>query len=142
MVSGIKVNKEVEEKYVALQKDHKHKWIVFEISQDEKTVVLKAVGDKDSSFEELLKNITVDKAYYIAYDCRYNLKDGQLREKVLLVLFTDDDNCNGKQKMIGSSTFKAVKKSCTKYQKAVGLHSIDELTEKNFINLVSENRTK
>ena len=103
---------------------------------------MKAVGDKDSPFEELLKNITLDKAYYIAYDCQYNLKDGQLREKVLLVLFTDDDNCNGKQKMIGSSTFKAVKKSCTKYQKAVGLHSIDELTEKNFINLVSENRTK
>ena len=141
MASEIKMTKEAEEKYLDLQQSHKHKWIVFGFSDNNKTIELKAVGEKDATFDELRNNIIPTKANYIAYDCKYNLNNGQLREKVLLVLYADEDNCSGTQKMLGTTTFDSVITSCPNYAKVVTINNMD-LTEDNFINIVSDNRTK
>ena len=142
MASGIKMTKEAEEKYLELQQSHKYKWIVFGFSEDLSVVELKAVGDKDATFRDLRENISHEKAFFIAYHCEYNLKDGQFRKKVLLVLYADDNHCDRKQKMLSDSTFKEVKMSCPEYAKAVTINDRTDLTEDNFINIVSDNRTK
>jgi hypothetical protein len=72
-------------------------------------------------------------------------KPAQLRHKVLLVAWANDE-CHGpaaiKMKMLLTSTETEIVQKFTGYAKKCTLNSVDDLTEDNFVDIVSENRTK
>lgn len=142
MTSGIKVDKDAVDTYLKLQKNKLHRWVVLRFNDDNTLVVTKAFGDENSTFDDMMQHIDKTSAQFCAYDCRYDTISGQPRDKVILFLFADDDECNRKQKMIAATTFMEVQKSCPKYQKHTTINEYSELTEDFLVNIVSENKTK
>lgn len=142
MASGVQVDSEAVTEYYNLQKGKKYKFITMGFNDKQDKVVLKRTAPPDATFEDLLKDLPRDHVRYIFYDCAYNTTGGQARNKLLGVTWSDDDNASGKEKMLVTTTKKEVESKCKEYAKFITINDYDELTEENFINLVSDNRSK
>lgn len=111
---------------------------------DQDIVTVAEIGSSTANFNDLLDKLALDQCLYIAYDCHYTVQE-QERAKVLLVAWANDE-CHGpaaiKMKMLLTSTEKEIVQKFVGFAKKCTLNSVDDLTEDNFIDLVSENRTK
>lgn len=112
---------------------------------DQDVVTVSEVGSAESSFSELRDKIALDQCLYIAFDCHYKTDKDQERKKVLLVAWSNDE-CHGaaacKMKMLLSSTEKEVIQKFTGFAKKCTINSVDDLTEENFVDIVSSGKTK
>ena len=115
---------------------------------DEDVVTVAEVGGKTSNFELMLKALPKDQCRYIAYDCQYtteNAQNVQKRSKVLLVAWSNDD-CHSleeiRMKMLLTSTMKEVLAKFSGFAKKCTINDEADLTEENFVDIVSEGKTK
>lgn len=107
-----------------------------------KKVVVAEKGGKDGTFEELMENVDKDQVNFIFYNCYYT-KNGDTQEKDKLISVTFiSDLLPAVVKMLGPSTQKKVQTKCEGAAKYVIINDIEEMTEDNFINIVSENKSK
>ena len=139
--SGIKLTKEAVDAYNAIHSKSAYKFVVLGFSDDYSNIELKNIGSKDQRFEDLLELIPQGQARYIFYDSEYQTTFGQNRNKLLFVSWASDEKCPSKEKMLTSSSIDEVKSKCKNYAKGCTINEWSELTEENFINIVSENRT-
>ena len=139
--SGIKVSQQAIDAYNEMQTKSTFKYIIIGFDENYTKVELKSVGNKDQSFDDFLQVLPEDKACYAFYDCAYKTKSGQQRNKILRVLWSSDEKCPGKEKMLISSTENEVRQKCPKYARGCSINCRSDLTEDNFINIVSDNRT-
>jgi len=140
--AGIKIN----EAAVKSMQDvvlHKSRWAIAKFNARCTEVIVDCSGDKNSTFKELMENIPQNEVRFIAYDCKYKIAcDGRETKKVLFVAWSNDEGTNAKQKMCISGTCHRFATKIVEIKKRVTINSWDELTEDNFIDLVSDNRTK
>ena len=141
MSSGIKTTAEAVALYNTMVEKHLHKFLLLKFSDDLTKVEVANIGEKDATFDDMLKVLPKDRTRYIFYDCKYTTTSGQPREKVLFVNWSSDDGPSTKDKVLLTTTEKEVMAKCKKFAKHTTINSWDELTEDNFINLVSNNRS-
>lgn len=140
--SGIKVAAAAIKAFDELQEHQKYKFVMLKFNAAYKEIVIDEIGAKDATFSNLLEVLPKDRVRFIFYDCDYKTVSGQKRNKVLCVTWSSDDHAVAKEKMLASSSSKDVERVCEKCAKYVTINSWEELTEDNFINIVSDNRRK
>ncbi|XP_035671705.1 cofilin-like [Branchiostoma floridae] len=110
MASGIKVTDEVVTAYDEVKQKHKFKYVTFKVSNcDTKIIVEDKV--KESTWEEFQASFPKDGARWSVYDFDYKNKEGQDRNKLILVKWCPD-TIKIKAKMMHSSSSHALKKTC------------------------------
>ena len=97
---------------------------------------------KEASFGDLLEVLPKDRVRYVFFECNYKRLDDQINERILFVSWCPGKCDPPKEKMLCSSTLKRITSSLQKRYKHVSLHDYEEMTEDNFINVVSSNREK
>lgn len=154
MASGIKPTQEAIDAFKCLKDSKTYKYVVFNFSDNRKEVKLAFTRERapatggeteDNLFGQFLKDMEPykNRACYIFYDLAYTTTGGQKRNKILMATWSDDNVCDGKEKMIVSSTKKNVAAACEGTSGNIAqINEWDDLNEDDFINIVSENRTK
>lgn len=155
--SGAKVNQAAKDGFLRVMQGQ-NRWAIFKFDWskgkthpetgkklDQDVVTISEVGSADSSFKEFRDKIALDECLYIAFDCHYKTIKDQERKKVLLVSWANDECCGpaaSKNKILLTTTEKEVVNKFEGHAKRCTINSVDELTEENFIDIVSNGRTK
>ena len=138
---AIKVTREAVDAYNAIYSKSAYRFVVLGFNDDYSNIELKNIGSKDQTFEDLLEIIPESEARYIFYDCGYKTTLGTTRKKLLCVSWVSSEKCPSKEKMLICSTMNEIKSKCKNYANACTINDWSDLTEENFINIVSENRS-
>ena len=113
-------------------------WIRMGFSDDLKQVELQETGGPDATFSELLAVVPKDRTSFIVYNLEYKTLEGQHRNPVLIVTYSDDDTNKAKEKMLASSTTKQVKTQCKNFNNYACINDRSDLDYENFIKIVSK----
>ncbi|XP_035696809.1 cofilin-like [Branchiostoma floridae] len=110
MASGITVTDEVVAAYDEVKQKHLYKYVTFRVSNCETKIIVENKV-KESTWEEFQASFPADAAYWSVYDFDYKNKEGQDRNKLILVSWCPD-TIKIKAKMMHSSSSDALKKKC------------------------------
>jgi len=141
-MSGINMSEEAIEACSLLTDKKQYRYVILGFSDDKTSIVVKNIGERDAPFSQLLNDVPKDHVRYIIYDCEYKTTSGQDRQKVFLASWSSDDYAPIKEKMMVPTSVSAVTNCVKKIAKKFTINNWDDLAEENFINIVSENRTK
>ena len=132
--SGCKCMPECVEAFGKLQGSSKEfRYVILKFDDKLSKVVLAATGARDATFEDMMAEVPKDEVRFIFYDCHFKNEEGQDRDKVLFVVWSDDDHAPLKQKMLASATSKEVGKKCAKFAQKLEIHEFAELTFDHFV---------
>ena len=141
--SGIKVTADAIKVYANIQGGAKeYRYVVMGFSDDKTCVEVKDKGTRDQTFQDMMAALPKDKVRFIFFNLSYKTTEGQDRDRLLLAVWSSDDDADAKEKMLVSSTLKEVEKKCTGFYKKVSYHDWSELTEETFIEDISQGRKK
>ena len=142
MDSGIKMNDACVDAVNNVEK-RQSRFCVIKFDENYGNLVLDQISSKEASFTELLAVLPKNRVRYVFFDCQYTKSNGQKNERVLFVSWCPDaDDTPQKEKMLCSSTLKRVTTSLRQRYKHMEIHDWEEMTEENFINVVSQNKQK
>jgi len=143
MASNIKPDKLAVSTYDEMQTGKKYRFVTFKFNDKRNEIVLADTGGPDATFEDLLAVIPKDHPRYIFFDCRYEtIKDKGSRSKIIFVTWSNDTEGEGRERMLSSSSSQYVKNKCKGFAKYTTINAWEDLTEANFIDIVSDNKTK
>merc|ERR1711975_155013 len=106
--SGVAIREEVLEAFQELKIGHKHRFVLFKMTDNMEEVVVDAQGGAGDSCDQFVSSLPQDDCRYAIYDFEYNQGEGQ-RNKILLVVWAPD-SARIKSKMLYASTKDALKK--------------------------------
>ncbi|MGI4458300.1 actin-binding ADF family protein, partial [Klebsiella pneumoniae] len=110
MASGIKVSDDVVIAYDEVKAKKIYKYVVFKVS-DDKTSIIVERKENESTWEEFQSSFPADEPRWSVYDFDYKNKEGQDRNKLILVKWCPD-SVNIKARMVHSSSSDAIGKKC------------------------------
>ncbi|XP_035697368.1 cofilin-like [Branchiostoma floridae] len=110
MASGIKVTDEVVAAYDEVKQKHKYKYVTFKVSDCETKIIVDTKVES-STYEEFQSSFPNDGARWSIYDFDYKNREGQDRNKLILVSWCPD-SVKVKAKMMHASSTDALKKKC------------------------------
>lgn len=109
MASGIQVKDECKTVYDELKIGHKHGYIMYKISEDNKFIEVDCIGDKNASYDEFCEKLIEagkkGEGRYAVIDCHYC--EGKA-SKIIFIMWLCDNTVKIKQKMMYSSSKKAI----------------------------------
>merc|ERR1712032_1142462 len=94
------------------------KYILFKI-QDKKTIVLDTDGDTSKTVDDFRAALPEAEPRYALIDIDYITDDGRPQNKLTFVMWSPDDKCSVKDKMLYASSKDALKKKFTGIMKEV-----------------------
>lgn len=106
--SGVKSATEVLDEFQKLSTKHQYRYIIFKINDEQTQIVVEKTGDKEKTFEDFKSDLPKDKCRYAVFDLNFETKEKQKREKVIFISHSPDNYADGKEKMIYSSSKKAL----------------------------------
>jgi len=129
MASGVAVSQECKNSFDDVKKGKKHRYVIFFI-EDEKTIKVETVGDREASYDDFLTDLNKGGEG----ECRYGLYDFEYlhqcqgttetsKKQKLFLMSWCPDNAKIKKKMLYSSSFDALKKAL------VGVHKYIQATD-------------
>merc|ERR1711975_1715 len=84
--SGVAIREEVLEAFQELKIGHKHRFVLFKMTDNMEEVVVDAQGGAGDSWDQFVSSLPQDDCRYAIYDFEYNQGEGQ-RNKILLVVW-------------------------------------------------------
>lgn len=125
MASGVAVGDECKNAFEKIKKGKEHRYVIFYI-EGEKIIQVEAVGDRESSYDDFLNDLTKGGEG----ECRYGLYDFEYehqcqgttetsKKQKLFLMSWCPDTAKIKKKMLYSSSFDALKKSLVGVQKYI-----------------------
>mmetsp|Transcript_62252 Transcript_62252/g.96761 ORF Transcript_62252/g.96761 Transcript_62252/m.96761 type:complete len:137 (-) Transcript_62252:148-558(-) len=109
MSSGVKVADACKEKFDAMKKNKDTNYVIFKI-EDKKEIVIEKEGDKEKTYDEFLADLPENEPRYAVLDFKTETTDGRPLEKLCFFVWSPDDKCGVKDKMLYASSKDALKK--------------------------------
>merc|ERR1712232_486340 len=112
MASGVGVNDECVQAFQDMKLNHKHRYIIYKLSDDLSEVEVQELGSGDSSkgtFDEFTKKLPEKEARYAVYDFEYSMEDDGVRQKLCFILWSPDV-AKIKSKILYTSSKDAIRK--------------------------------
>ena len=106
------------------------KWATFSI-EDKKKIVLLESGEKTDTWDDFVKKLPEDQPRYALVDIDYTTDDGRPQSKLTFVMWSPDDKCGVKDKMLYASSKDAIKKKFSGITKEIQANDCDDLTADN-----------
>merc|ERR1739841_180749 len=122
--------------YQEIKMKKSKKFITFKI-ENKKTIVKDAEGDAGKSFDDFKAALPEDAPRYALVDVRYTTDDGREQDKLTFVMWSPDDKCGVKDKMLYASSKDALKKKFTGIMKEVQANEMDDLSDSNINDLMN-----
>ncbi|KAI6029578.1 hypothetical protein PISMIDRAFT_676621 [Pisolithus microcarpus 441] len=108
MASGVSVSSECMEAFRSLKLSRKHKYIIFSLSADLKTIVpVKTSAEQD--YDKFVGDLPEDECRWAVYDFEFE-KDSAKRNKICFISWSPD-SAKIKQKMLFASSRDALRRS-------------------------------
>merc|ERR1711916_143557 len=137
MSSGIGVDPECTNTFNELKLGHKHRFVIYKITDDKTNFVVDKTGAPDSQWDEFTGSLPKDDCRYAVYDFEYDAEDGSgKRNKILFVLWSPDTS-SIKGKMIYASSKDALKKGLVGVQKDVQATDASEIDYAEVLSIVT-----
>jgi len=112
MSSGVQCDPSCVSEYEDMKIRSKYQYIIFKITDDKKSIVIEAKGEKGASFEDFKAALPDADCRYAVLDVEINTKSGATTNKLIFVAWSDD-NASVKPKMLYASSKDALKKTLT-----------------------------
>jgi len=135
MASGVAVSDKCKSVFDEVKKEKKHRYVVFHI-EEEKTINVCAVGDRDATYDDFVEEIQKEgknMCRYALYDYEYTHSmqgaESTQKQKLFLMLWCPDE-ARIKMKMLYSSSFDALKKALTGVAKYIEATDSCEISQK------------
>ncbi|XP_053406586.1 cofilin/actin-depolymerizing factor homolog isoform X1 [Mercenaria mercenaria] len=134
MSSGIKVKDECKATYEEMKSGHKHSYVIFKIDKDMKNIVVDCVGSLGESYdsfcEKLIEAGNNAEGRYAVIDCEYAKAK---TSKLVFMMWLPDNQLGIKQKMIYSSSKKALREKLQGIGKEMQCNDTDDLAWSNLV---------
>ncbi|KAK3818854.1 MAG: hypothetical protein J3Q66DRAFT_338701 [Benniella sp.] len=147
MSSGVEVDDSCIPTYQALQTSKQLRYIVFKLSNDNKSIIVdttKAVdkdADPTAEYEEFVKSVPLDECRWYVYDFEYTHTDestghqGQ-RNKVLFISWAPDD-AKIKAKMIYASSRDGLRRKLTGIHAEIQGTDLSEIDHETILSKIN-----
>lgn len=84
-ISGIDVSKDAVNLYYLIKAKAQYRWAMWKVDGSGKQVVIAAVGDKSSSFQEFLAQLPPSDCRYAVFDYQYINSEGIAYSKIVFL---------------------------------------------------------
>ena len=128
MSSGVKVADSCVEIYNEIKMKKSKKFVLFKI-ENKKEIVIDSEGDASKTFEDFKAALPEDQPRYGLVDIHYQTDDGRDQSKLTFVMWSPDDKCGVKDKMLYASSKDAIKKKFTGIMKELQANDMSDLTD-------------
>jgi cofilin len=112
MSSGVQCAPECVKEFEEMKIRSAYQYIVFQITDDKKSIVIDVKGERGASFEDFTSNLPDGGCRYAVLDVEINTKSGATTNKLIFIAWSDD-NASVKPKMLYASSKDALKKALT-----------------------------
>jgi cofilin len=112
MSSGVQCAPECVKEFEEMKIRSAYQYIVFQITDDKKSIVIEEKGEKGASFEDFTSKLPDGGCRYAVLDVEINTKSGATTNKLIFIAWSDD-NASVKPKMLYASSKDALKKALT-----------------------------
>ncbi|CAO3568625.1 unnamed protein product [Mortierella alpina] len=133
MSSGVAVSDSCLEAFHKLKLEHKYKYVVFKISDDNKEIIVEKASD-NSDYEAFLMDLPKDDCRYAIYDFEYE-KEGK-RNKILFYSWAPDA-AKIKSKMIFASATSTFRKCFVGIAEDITGTDYDEVSHESVLEKVT-----
>ena len=128
MSSGVKVSDACVEVYNEIKMKKSKKYVLFKI-ENKKEIVIDCDGDASKTFDDFKAALPEDQPRYGLVDINYTTDDGREQSKLTFVMWSPDDKCGVKDKMLYASSKDAIKKKFTGIMKELQANDMSDLTD-------------
>jgi cofilin len=117
--SGIGLAEEVTQYFQELKLGKKHAYVLYKISDDNRSIVVEKRGEKDAlkkpeaQYEEFVNSLPSDQCRYAIYDFTYDLPNGEGTRNKIIFFAWSPDTAKVKNKMIYASSKEALRRALT-----------------------------
>lgn len=126
MSSGVKVSDECVAVYNEIKMKKTKRYVTFKI-ENKKEIVVDADGPVSETFDDFVKALPEAEPRYALIDIDYMSEDGRPQSKLTFVMWSPDDKCGVKDKMLYASSKDAIKKKFVGIMKEVQANGMDDL---------------
>mmetsp|Transcript_57433 Transcript_57433/g.153436 ORF Transcript_57433/g.153436 Transcript_57433/m.153436 type:complete len:139 (-) Transcript_57433:355-771(-) len=137
MSSGATCDDECQKKFEQIKMKKDLRYIIYTMSEDQKTIVVDSEGDKEKTFADFKDALPKEEPRYAVVDFPYKSEDGRDQSKLTFV-FWSPDTCGVKDKMLYASSKDAIKKKLTGIMKEMQCNDEGDLDEDNFTKKMLE----
>merc|ERR1719311_2040137 len=130
MSSGVKVSDACVEVYNEIKMKKSKKYVLFKI-ENKKEIVIDSEGDASKTFDDFKAALPEDQPRYGLVDIHYTTDDGRDQSKLTFVMWSPDDKCGVKDKMLYASSKDAIKKKLTGIMKELQCNDASDLEWKD-----------
>merc|ERR1711920_442875 len=106
------------DKYNEIKMKKNKRFITFKI-EDKKKIVVDTEGEREKTWDDFCSQLPDDEPRYALVDVDYTSEDGRPQDKLTFVMWSPDDKCGVKSKMLYASSKDALKKKFTGIMKEV-----------------------
>uniref|UniRef100_A0A7S1KLH7 ADF-H domain-containing protein n=1 Tax=Percolomonas cosmopolitus TaxID=63605 RepID=A0A7S1KLH7_9EUKA len=107
-IAGIKVTKQALEDYDAVKRGKQYRFLVLNLTDDDKFVDTMEKADREASYEDMLQLLPEKEARFVVFDLEYTFEDSGVEREAskLLLIFWCPNGTKVRQKMMFASTLK------------------------------------
>lgn len=127
MTTGITVNEETATLCSDIKLFKKYNYVIFKINDNLTEIITVKKGDKNTTFEDFVKEFPINEPKYAIYIYKYEVENCK-RSKVIFISWIPDI-CKIKEKMIYSSSKSPLKRSFNGSLVDIQAHNASELTK-------------
>merc|ERR1711935_500380 len=104
------------------------RYVTFKI-ENKKEIVVDADGPVSETFDDFVKALPEAEPRYALIDIDYMSEDGRPQSKLTFVMWSPDDKCGVRDKMLYASSKDAIKKKLTGIMKELQANDMSDLTD-------------
>lgn len=102
-MSGISLSSDAVNIFYLVRSKSKYRWVLWKVNDDATEVVIDAVGDPSSTYQDFLDALPQNDCRYGVYDYEFVAQDGQTHSKIVFINWAPD-TAKVKSKMMYAST--------------------------------------
>ena len=76
----------------------KHRYIIYRVSSDKSSAEIEKLGERDSTWEELVESMPKNNSRWAIYDLEFNAADGRKQSKLCFIMYNPDDNADNSER--------------------------------------------
>lgn len=129
--SGVAVDDAVVTVFNDIKLHKKHKYALYRISDDKKTIIVDCVGKKDATFDDFLAELKADQPRYAVVDFHYINDRDTPSDKIFFVNWCPEES-KINFKMVHSASKDAIKAKLVGFGVELQATDMDEVSEDSF----------
>jgi len=134
---GVKVNDACVALYNEIKMKKSKKFVLFKI-ENKSEIVVDAEGDNTKTWADFIAALPENEPRYGLVDVHYETDDGRDQSKLTFIMWSPDDKCGVKDKMLYASSKDAIKKKFTGIMKELQANDLGDLDDKAINDLMTK----